>query len=337
MVRRKVTRTKVPNSSVGRKNGGRRDVPRPFLRWVGGKYQLARVLVEFAPSDASERVYHEPFLGGASLFFALQHPKARLSDLNGHLIECYKAIRDHPAEVSRALRRHMSKDDEDYYYRVRDRYNRADVGVSRAAMFLYLNRTCFNGVFRVNRNGEYNVPYGHKESPTFPSKSELLRVAGALKKAKLAAHGYVRAMKAAKSGEFVYLDPPYPPLNGTSFFTHYTPDRFGPVDQKALAEQVRLLDKRGCLFLLSNADTPLIRRLYRGFRIHPLSVTRFVTSSKTKHRVREVLVTNYSPKHKSKTERRRTAHQAEATPRRANTPAKRIASIRRMSPSDRVA
>jgi len=254
---------------------------------------LAHVLAPLVPADVHKRIYHEPFLGAGSLFFALSHPNARLSDLNKHLVECYTAIRDHPDAISKALRRHAREDSEDHYYAVRELYNRSPAGLARAARFLYLNRTCFNGVFRVNREGEFNVPYGHKESPRFPSSMDLHHVSKTLKTAHLEVQDYQTALQQADTGDFVYLDPPYPPLNGTSYFTHYTADRFSLADQAQVAHSVQDLHSRGCLFMLSNADTGAIRRLYQGFGIHKLSVTRFVSASRKKHRVRELVITNY--------------------------------------------
>ncbi len=270
------------------------DVPtRPFLRWAGGKYHLASTLMEYAPLDVRERVYYEPFLGAGALFFAMSHGDAHLSDLNGHLIGCYKEIRDNPRAVYNALQRHAMRDSEDYYYATREIYNQSPTGIARAARFLYLNRTCFNGVFRVNMKGAFNVPYGHKETPRFPSLPEILQVSLALQKATLKTQDYEKAISSVRKGSFVYLDPPYPPLNGTSYFTHYTPDRFSGEDQEGVAICAEALNKRGSLFLLSNADTPLIRKLYAGFEIYRLSVTRFVSSSREKHRVGEVLISNY--------------------------------------------
>lgn len=297
MTSQRNSEAKVPQNGASR-NGEDELAPRPFLRWVGGKYHLAGVLAQFAPKDVLKRTYHEPFLGAANLFFALRHPDAYLSDLNGHLIDCYQSIRDNPSEVAKAIRDHAENDSEDYYYAARDTYNRSPKGVARAARFIYLNRTCFNGVFRVNTKGKYNVPYGYKESPRFPTADELTAVATALSGSTLRAQDYQTALGAAKKGHFVYLDPPYPPLNGTSFFAHYTANRFGNEDQEKVAECVRELDGRGSLFLVSNADTPAIRKLYRGFHIHRLSVTRFVSSSRKKHRVGELIITNYAvPKH----------------------------------------
>ncbi len=260
---------------------------------MGGKFHVAEKLVRFIPGDISQHRYFEPFLGAGSLFLALQHPNAYLSDLNGHLIDCYKMIRDDPGAVHKELKVHASNDSEEYYYKIRDLYNRSRRGKARAGRFIYLNRTGFNGVFRVNRQGAYNVPYGNKASPRFPTEKELVDVARSLMSAELSTADYTTALKRAKAGDFVYLDPPYPPLNGTSFFTHYTSDRFGTSDQASVADCVRELDRKGCRVMVSNADTRAIRTLYKGFKITSLSVVRFVSSSAMKHRVGELIITNY--------------------------------------------
>lgn len=265
----------------------------PFLRWAGGKFHLARVLLGFVPSGARERNYYEPFLGAASLFFSLRPKRAYLSDVNAHLMNCYGVIRDSPDAVAKALRAHAARDSEAHYYEVRELYNRSHGGVSQAARFIYLNRTGFNGVFRVNIKGAYNVPYGRKMKPRFPSTAELRSVSKSLQTAKLSAQPYDEALATAKSGDFVYLDPPYPPINGTSYFTHYTSCRFGSYDQERVAELFRTLDSRGCLVMLSNANLPVVRNLYKGFARHRLSVTRFVSSQSVKHRVTELVITNY--------------------------------------------
>jgi DNA adenine methylase len=267
-------------------------IARPFLRWVGGKFNLATRLMDFLPPDIHERTYFEPFLGAGALFFALQHRRAYLSDLNHHLIDCYQVIRERPADVAAALRRHISQDSEKYYYDVRDLYNQSRRGVQRAARFVYLNRTGFNGVFRVNVDGKYNVPYGRKANPRFPTKAELQKIADVLAPVSLHADTYEVALERARRGDFIYLDPPYPPLNGTAYFTHYTAGRFASEDQEKVAAEVRRLDKLGCLLMVSNADTPSIRHLYRGFRINSMNVRRFVSSGK-KNSVNELVITNY--------------------------------------------
>jgi DNA adenine methylase len=265
----------------------------PVLRWVGGKQLLWKRLAPLLPKDILDRTYHEPFLGSASLFLAISPKNAVLSDLNPHLIHFYEHVRKNPDLVSKYIRRHQSEDSERYYYAVRDEYNGAAASAAQAARFLYLNRTCFNGVFRVNQKGEFNVPYGKKAAPRFPSLLALRELAKRLKSARLRSLPFAESLQDCKKGEFVYLDPPYPPLNGTSFFTHYTLDRFDAGDQEALATEANRLDSIGALVMLSNADTTLIRRLYRGWRLHSLEVTRFVTCKKKRHQVSELVITNY--------------------------------------------
>ena len=144
-----------------------------FLRWVGGKRLLVSRLLEFLPPDFPKRRYHEPFAGAANLFFRLSPKSAVLSDLNQHLIECYRHVRDDHEEVIAQLRTHIERNSESYYYEIRDQYNRSRFGIAQAARFIYLNQTCFNGVFRVNTRGAFNVPFGDKPSPPFPTKAEL--------------------------------------------------------------------------------------------------------------------------------------------------------------------
>jgi DNA adenine methylase len=268
---------------------------KPFLRWAGGKTKLRRILLDFLPTDISKRTYREAFLGGGSLFFALQPSAAVLSDANGHLIKCYEFVRDQPTLVARYLRAHASKDTEAYYYRIRTVYNDSPFSAAQAARFIYLNKTCFNGIFRVNRKGQFNVPYGRKESPAIPDTTHLKSIAAALKKSSLLALPFERALENTSRGDVLYLDPPYPPLNGTAYFTHYTSDRFSVQDQKNLAERAHELDRGGSLLMISNADTPLIRSLYRKYEIVSLPVTRYLTCKSVRHKVKELIITNYDP------------------------------------------
>lgn len=265
----------------------------PFLRWVGGKRRLVPVLLRALPRDISNLVYHEPFLGAGALFLAMQPGRSRLSDANKHLIDCYVAIRDKPAHLSNYLREHALQTSEDYYYQIRNLYNDAKPSAAQAARFIYLNKTCFNGIFRVNRQGAFNVPYGWKEPPRLPDSRHLQRASVALRHSKLRARDFEDALADVKADDFVYLDPPYPPLNGTAYFTHYTADRFDENDQRNLAECVASLHKRGAKFIMSNADTPLIRELYRRYTLSGLSVTRYVTCKSHKHRADELLIANF--------------------------------------------
>lgn len=267
---------------------------RPFLRWVGGKQQLVNRLLALLPDNVLKMPYREPFLGAGSLYLALRPAVAHISDSNAHLVNCYRQIRANPTTVARLLRAHARKSSEAYYYAVRSDYVRCPPNTpTQAARFIYLNRTCFNGVFRVNRKGQFNVPYGRKEPPRVPDRAYIESLANVLEGADLMAVDFTNALAACESGDFVYLDPPYPPLNGTAYFTHYTRDRFSWEDQRTLADYVRVLDGRGCLFMMSNADTKDIRGLYSQFRIANVEVTRYVTCKKRRHRVGEVVITNY--------------------------------------------
>jgi len=278
--------------ALNKKNSG---VARPFLRWIGGKRLLIHRLLPYLPPRFSERRYHEPFAGAASFFFRLAPRAARISDLNEHVIECYREVRDRHKQVAAYLRGHERNNSEKYYYEVRKQYNRSSFGPAQAARFIYLNQTCFNGVFRVNMDGAFNVPYGDKPEPAFPSTQDLELASKVLKRASLTMADYGTALLKAASGDFVYLDPPYPPLNGTSFFTHYTPDRFDQDNQERLAAFVHDLHHVGALFLMTNADLPKIRRLYSGYQIWELSVTRYVSCKASRYRVKELVITNYKP------------------------------------------
>ena len=267
----------------------------PFLRWAGGKQLLLSKLLPYVVEDYATRVYYEPFLGAGALFFSLRPPRAHLSDANKCLVECYNSLRANCNRVAQAVDRLRRQDSVLHYYQTRLRYNRdlRRATATQAARFIYLNRTCFNGIFRVNRSGEFNVPYGHKIEPAFPSFAALLEASRALRNACVTHRDYKTALAEAKRGYFVYLDPPYPPLNGTSYFTHYTAERFGATDQEQLAVAARAADSRGCLFMMTNADTAEIRRLYRGYRIEKLNATRYVTCKERKHKVSELVIRNY--------------------------------------------
>jgi DNA adenine methylase len=266
---------------------------RPFLRWAGGKQIILRQILERIGERALLSNYFEPFAGAASVFLAIAPKRAVLADANPHLIACYKAVRDAPASVSRALAELKRSHGKRHYYRVREQYNNGGSPHWQAARFIYLNRTCFNGIFRVNEEGKFNVPIGDKANPIFPTPAELANYARALKKASLKVGSFEHTLLDAGKGAFVYLDPPYPPLNGTSFFTHYTRDRFGIEDQKRLSETVSAMHKRGARFLMTNADTPMIRDLYRHFDLATIDATRFVSCKNVKRRVSELIITNY--------------------------------------------
>ncbi len=227
------------------------------------------------------------------MFFALQPPRAALSDANEHLIRCYEFVRSDWQLVAEYLRRHAALTSKSHYYEVRNSYNASGYSAAQAARFVYLNKTCFNGIFRVNRQNEFNVPYGWKEPPSLPDASVLKRASCILRHATLKSVSFEGALRAVAPGDFCYLDPPYPPLNETAYFTHYTKSRFNSVDQEWISLKAKELDRNGSLFMMTNADTSRIRRLYKDFHISSLPVTRYVTCKAQRHRVRELVIRNY--------------------------------------------
>jgi len=279
--------------SANTTDGTTRIRAKPFLRWAGGKQQIVAALARHVPPDWRRRRYVEPFLGAGSLFFELCPSRAYLSDANAHLMECYRQVALSPERIGEHLQLHASLSCREHYYRVRDEYNRGRFSPRQAARFIYLNKACFNGIFRVNTAGQFNVPYGRKEPPALPSCVALRGVAELLRHAALETETFDESLTQVARGDFVYLDPPYPPLNGTAYFTHYTADRFSADAQEWLASCVDEMDAKGALFMMSNADTHLIRRLYQDYRIYRVPVIRYVTCRSHKHKVSELVITNY--------------------------------------------
>jgi len=268
---------------------------KPFLRWAGGKTRLVSRLLQYVPEHDAYTRYVEPFLGSGALFFSLKPESAILGDMNAHLINCYKQIARNPNEVWNKLQQHIKNNTRDYYNSIRQ--NGLDNGsaVERAALFLYLNKTAFNGIFRVNKSGKFNVPYGKMASgdPAWPTLTNLKNVSICLKGATFVVGSFEETCKDVKKGDFVYLDPPYPPLRKSANFTHYTADGFGDEDHKRVAEVFRSLDKKGCLVMMSNSDQEKIRKLYGGFTLSSIEVTRLIGSNGNRFKVNELVVTNY--------------------------------------------
>lgn len=266
---------------------------KPLLRWAGGKQRLVSTLIQYVP-DRFNR-YFEPFFGAGSLYATLVPETAFLTDLNQQLIGLYRGLQDNAWIIAKHLRKHAINNSASYYYQVRKDYNRIGrlSSTTQAARFLYLNRTCFNGIFRVNKQGEFNVPYGHLQNPIFPHDEELMEWGARLARVQVAVKDFEVATKTATEGDFVYLDPPYPPLNGTSFFHHYTSERFSMADHERVASCMKSLDRRGAMVMVTNADLPHIRKLYEGFNIYDLEVTRNISCKKKKTKVSELVITNY--------------------------------------------
>lgn len=266
---------------------------KPPFRWAGGKQSIIGKIALYKPLCRINK-YYEPFLGAGSMFFNCNYPDSILSDQNGPLINCFQKIKDTPLDLHSRLMYMEQKLDRQYYYKIRDTYNKNLMvfDINQAARFLFLVNTSFNGIYRVNRKGEYNVPFG-KDNPAFMSENHILRLSNRLSNAIIKPCSYTEITQDVLQGDFIYMDPPYPPLNGTSSFQHYTPDKFPIKQQERVAEVASSLHDRGAMVLITNADTELIREIYRGWNIVELEVTRCISSKKVKHKVKELIIKNY--------------------------------------------
>ncbi len=270
---------------------------RPFLKWAGGKRQLLPVLVGHVLRLGTFRAYHEPFVGGGALFFELRNlglvaDGARLSDVNGRLIEAYQGVADQVEPVIALLREHASRHSRDHYYAVRGA-NPASLA-ERAARLIYLNRTCFNGLYRENRQGGFNVPMGRYTNPTICDEPGLRTASDALRVARLSAGSFVGVLDQARAGDLVYFDPPYVPLSRTASFTAYAREGFSMADQERLAEVFGVLADRGVHVMLSNSRTDAVLSMYARFRIDVVQAARSVNSRADRRGcVDEVVVTSF--------------------------------------------
>ena len=265
----------------------------PIVKWAGGKSKILGPLLDRRPT--AFRRYFEPFLGGGAVFFRLRPRRAALSDLNPDLMNTYRCVAWHVEAVIRRLRAHQRNHGQDYYYAVRERWNqgrvRSDVG--RAAAFIYMNKTCFNGLYRVNQRGHFNVPIGRYTDPPICEAEKLRAAARILQRAELATGHFTDRVASAGPGDFVYFDPPYDPLTRTANFTSYTPGSFTEADQYELAQVVGDLTDRGAHVMLSSSDTPYVRKLYRGFKIDRVAVARAINSrASARGAVPELIITN---------------------------------------------
>ncbi len=275
--------------------------PAPFLKWAGGKTQLLKQYEPFFPTEPL-RGYYEPFAGSGAVFFHLRgrdlFQRYELAESNAELINCYRVVRDDLDGLIDLLARHQAAHGADYYYTLRacdrDPAWPDAPPTERAARLIYLNKTCYNGLWRVNSRGEYNVPMGSYRRPAILDESRLRAASEALQGVTLAVRDFQQVVDFAGPGDFVYFDPPYVPLSHTSNFTSYSRESFGEAEHRALADTFAALDRQGCRVMLSNSDTPLVRELYRNFRVEGIAARRAINSAPTKRGpVGEVLVLNY--------------------------------------------
>src|SRR4028119_704729 len=238
---------------------------RPFLKWAGGKTKLIEQYNLYFPKVY--KTYYEPFLGGGAVFFYLNPTNATLTDINAELVNAYRCVKDHVEELIKLLDVHKLKHSRDYYYDVR-RYTYA-TDVEKAARLIYLNKTCFNGLYRENSQGEFNVPIGKYKNPKICNPVVLRAVSVTLQNAQIEVRPFEDILNYARSGnDFVYFDPPYYPLSSTSNFTAYSRYLFSQNDQIKLKEVFAELAKRGVKVMLSNSDCEFIRELYSEFNIY---------------------------------------------------------------------
>lgn len=271
---------------------------KPFLKWAGGKTQLLPELLRYVNKSKFD-TYYEPFIGGGALFFEVLPKKAVISDSNADLINCYRMIKYKADELIEKLREYEFEHSETFYYKVReiDRHPHYSFlsDIEKTGRLIYLNRTCFNGLFRVNSRGEFNVPFGKYKKPTIVNKDLLLAISEYLNANEIAIlhHDFDTTLQSVEKGDFVYLDPPYTPISQSSSFVGYTMQGFSQTDEKRLISSIQRLDRIGCRFLLSNSDSFLMHQP-KGYNIDFVNATRRINClGGERGNVREILISNF--------------------------------------------
>ena len=269
----------------------------PVVKWVGGKRQIIDEITKYVPETFS--TYYEPFLGGGAVLFELQPKKAVVNDINKELMNIYEVIKENVDDLIEELKQHKNK--KDYFYKIRELDRDREqysllTPVQRASRIIYLNKTCYNGLFRVNKSGEFNAPFGNYKNPNIVNEPTLRAVSNYFNKAKIrfACQDFEDALKWARKGAFVYLDPPYDPVSETASFTGYDKGGFDREEQIRLKKTCDKLNKKGINFLLSNSATDFIMDLYQDCRIEVIQAKRAINSKADKRGdVDEVLVMNF--------------------------------------------
>lgn len=270
----------------------------PFLKWAGGKRQLLDKIIDRMPIDYNN--YYEPFIGGGALLFELQPGKAIINDINTSLINTYRTIADRPHEFISTvmeLDSKIPKDGKTYYYLLRERYNnkliKEEYDTELAALFIFLNKHCFNGLYRVNGKGLFNVPYNNSKRESINNES-IMAVSEFLENVKIMQGDFEKACNNAQKGDFVFFDSPYAPLNPTSFKS-YTKEGFDIESHKRLADLFERLTDKGCYCMLTNHNTDFINDLYgdKGYKMDVVRVKRMINSNASKRVGEEVIIYNY--------------------------------------------
>lgn len=277
----------------------------PFVKWAGGKSRVVDQIVKFFPSAAQFGSYYEPFLGSAAIYFAISPRNGRLNDQNKTLIDTYIVIRDSVevliSELNKLQREYYSCTNIDlkkqYYLDRRSEFNKLSIpkSIRKSALFIFLNKTGFNGMYRENNSGQYNIPFGKHDHPLICDAVNLRIVSNDLSCIDLTSTSYEEAIKDVKPRDLVYLDPPYYPLNPTSNFTEYQAGGFSVDDQKKLREVFAQLDSSGCYVVMSNSFCEEINKLYDGYNISRIQVARAINSKSNKRgKIDEAIITNFT-------------------------------------------
>jgi len=280
--------------------------PKPFVKWVGGKRQLLKQFKKLKffrlpPNgfNLKKSTYYEPFVGGGAVFFDFLPRNALLSDMNAELVTTYNVIKNDVHALIRSLKYH--KNDKEYFLKMRAKDLTKMTDVQIASRFIYLNRTAFNGMYRVNQSGGFNVPFGKYDNPKICDADNLLHVHNYLQGIDIKHQDYTKVLEVAKKGDFIYFDPPYAPLSPTSSFTAYTKDGFGAQQQIELRDAFFELHKRGCYVMLSNSNSDFINEIYgelvkkdKSITLHKVQANRMINADASKRgKIKEVLVVNY--------------------------------------------
>jgi DNA adenine methylase len=280
----------------------------PFLKWAGGKTQLLPQLIPLLPKHF--RRYAESFVGSAALFFQLRRSRGKfpsiLMDLNDELINCFKVVRDSVDDLIPQLDKHRSNHSREHYYAIRKLSPKQMDAIDRAARLIYLNKTCYNGLYRVNSHGQFNVPIGSYAKPRIYDEPALRSASKSLRDAEIVRDDFTEIQDRVEEGDFIYFDPPYHPISKTSSFTGYTvrnfalPTRrreapsFAVDEQQLVAAMFEKLDSKGCLVMLSNSDSPQIRQYYERYRIDVVAARRVINCDGTKRgAIDEIVVRNF--------------------------------------------
>lgn len=270
----------------------------PFLKWAGGKRQLLPEIKKYLPKKYN--TYFEPFVGAGALFFDQQPKNAIINDVNTELINCYEVIKNLSIDLIEDLKKH--KNNEKYFYKVREldrtkEFKNLSI-VERASRIIYLNKTCYNGLFRVNRQGQFNAPFGRYKNPNIVNSETIKAINRLLNRnsVEILNTDFAKAVSTAKRNDFIYFDPPYDPVSDTASFTGYSSNAFGKSEQERLKDLFEELTRRGCKVMLSNSATDFIYDLYKDYNVIRIQANRNINSVGTnRKKIDEFLILNYVP------------------------------------------